>query len=77
MRAVCEVFEPPPMPSGSRQPQLAEEDARQRVVVVLAGVHEHLLVSLAQRPRDGGRLDELWPVAYDGEYPHAAQPSPT
>jgi hypothetical protein len=34
--------------------------------VVLAGVHEKLLVMPAQRPRHGGRLHELRAVPYDG-----------
>jgi hypothetical protein len=38
---------------------------------MLAGVNEDLLVARAQRARYGGRLDELRPVAYDGEDPHA------
>ena len=55
MRAVCSVFEPPPIPSsrsGRGMPELLEEDRRQLVVVVLAGVDEQLLVLLAQQPRD-------------------------
>ena len=32
---------------GARKPELAEEDPRERIVVVLAGVHEHLLVAPA------------------------------
>ena len=45
--------------SGARQPQLPEEHRRELVVVVLAAVDQHLLVALAQAPRDGRRLDEL------------------
>ncbi len=56
---------------GPRQSQLGEEHTRERVVVVLAGVHEHLLVALAQRPRHGRCLDELRPVADDCEDLHA------
>ena len=65
---------PPPIPSstvGPGEAELGEEDPRERVVVVLAGVHEDLLVALAQRPGHGGRLDELRPVADDGEDLHA------
>ncbi len=38
--------------------------------MVLAGVDEQLLVALAQGPRDGRGLDELGPVADDGEDAH-------
>ena len=65
---------PPLIPSsrsGRGEAELGEEDPRERVVVVLAGVHEHLLVALAQRARYGRGLDELRPVADDGEDPHA------
>src|ERR1700730_9433324 len=37
---------------------------------MLAGVYEDLLVLRSQRPGHGRRLDELRPVAYDGEDPH-------
>ena len=77
MRAVWEVLLPPAIAElavGPGEAELGEEDRRERVVVVLAGVHEDLLVLLAQRPRDGGRLDELGPVADDGEDPHSRQP---
>ena len=53
--------------SGARQAELGEEDARELVVVVLAGVDEHLLVARAQRRRDRRGLDELRPVADDRE----------
>ena len=33
--------------------------------MVLAGVHEHLLVTLAQQRADGGQLDELRAVSDD------------
>ena len=56
--------------SGRGEAELCEEHARERVVVVLAGVHEDLLVALAQRPGHGGGLDELRPVADDGEDLH-------
>ncbi len=42
--------------------------------MVLAGVHEDLLVLLAQRAGHGGGLDELGPVAHDGEDAHPSQP---
>ena len=38
---------------------------------MLAGVDEDLVVLGAQRPADGGRLDELRPVADDGDDPQA------
>ena len=43
--------------------ELPKEDRRQLVVVVLARVHEDLLVALAQSLRHRGRLDELGAVA--------------
>jgi hypothetical protein len=55
---------------GARQIQLLEEDLRQLVVVVLAGVDEHLGRPLPQPVRDRRRLHELRPVAYDREYTH-------
>ena len=58
---------------GAGKAELGEEHARERVVVMLAGVHEDLLVALAQQARHGGRLDELRPVAYDGEDPHGGE----
>ena len=69
MREVCEVFEPPAMPSsrsGGGMPSSSHEHRRQLVVVVLAGVHQHLLVVFPQRTRHGCRLDELGPIADDG-----------
>src|SRR5205814_1880701 len=39
--------------------ETVEEDAGHHVVVVLAGVDKHLLVTRAQRPAHGGGLDEL------------------
>ena len=51
---VCSVFEPPPSPQldvRRGHVELAHEDRRQLVVVVLAGVHEQLLVACAQRSR--------------------------
>ena len=60
---------------GLGETELGEEDLRERLVVVLAGVHQHLLVLLPQRPRDGGGLDELGAVADDREDLHATQPT--
>ena len=54
----------------ARHRELAHEDRRQLVVVVLARVDEQLLVRLAQDPGHGGRLDELRPVADDREDLH-------
>ncbi len=73
MRAVCEVFVPPPIPSsrsGWASPSSAKNTRRQRVVIVLAGMHQHLLVLLSQQSRYGGGLDELRSVADDGEDLH-------
>ena len=70
------MFEPPrdpQLPLGPGEPELAEEDLRERVVVVLAGVHQHLLVRGAQRSGDGRGLDELRAVADDCEDLHVAQ----
>jgi hypothetical protein len=49
-----------------RQPELVEEHPRERVVVVLPRVHQHLLGRRAQPLRDRRRLDELRAVADDG-----------
>jgi hypothetical protein len=67
------VFERPDreLALGALETELGEEHARERVVVVLAGVHQDLLVALAQRAGDGGGLDELRPVADDCENAHA------
>jgi hypothetical protein len=53
---------------GARQPELVEEDLRQHVVVVLAGVDEHLRRDRAQRPGHRRCLDELRPVADHGQH---------
>jgi len=50
----------------SRDVELVHEHARELVVVMLAGVDEHLLVLDAQTMRDGSGLDELGAVADDG-----------
>ncbi len=53
------------------QPELLEEDVRQLAVVVLAGVHHDLFVTgLTQCFRQRRRLDELRPVADDGQDAH-------
>ena len=57
-----------------RQSQLVEEHPRQLVVVVLAGVDEHLMRARPQPVGDGGRLHELRPVAYDRDDTQAATP---
>jgi hypothetical protein len=49
----------------ARETELGEEHARERVVVVLTGVHEDLLVPLTKRARNGRGLDELRTVADD------------
>ena len=51
---------------GPRQAELGEEDLRELLVVVLAGVDQHLLRLLAQPVGDRRRLDELRPVPDDG-----------
>jgi len=56
----------------SGEAELLEEDARKRVVVVLAGVDEDLLVAGAQRSGDRGGLHELRPVADDGQDSHGS-----
>ena len=53
-----------------RDAQLVEEDPRQLVVVVLAGVDQHLLVFSTQKQRHGGGLDELRAVPDDGGDSH-------
>ena len=58
---------------GLRQPQLLEEDLRELGVPVLAGVDDDLVdARLAERHRERGRLDELRPVADDGQDAHRA-----
>ena len=55
MRAVCSVFVPPRMPSsrsGRGIPSSCDEDRRQLVVVVLAGVDEQLLVRRSRSRRE-------------------------
>ena len=47
--------------------QAVEEDAGHLVVVVLTGMHQDLLVPLAQLPAHRGRLDELRPRPDDGD----------
>ena len=54
----------------ARETQLGKEDARQRVVVVLASVHQDLLVLFAKQPGNGRGLDELGSVADDGDDLH-------
>ena len=49
-----------------RHAELAEEDLRQLVVVMLAGMDQDLLVLGPHRRGDRGGLDELRPVADDG-----------
>ena len=43
-------------------------------VVVLAGVHEDLLVALTQQRTDGGQLDELRAVSDDRQDLHGGEP---
>src|SRR5256885_11653406 len=51
---------------GLRQGQVAEEDRRKPVVVVLPGVHQALVdATLPQRPHHRGRLHEIRPRADD------------
>ena len=59
-----------------RQPELLEEDRGELVVPVLPRVDDDL-VDPASRgaPRERRRLDELRPVADDGEHLHRADPS--
>ena len=55
--------------------ELLEEDGRELVVPVLTGVDDDLVEArLAQRDGEGRRLDELRPVADDGEDLHGGQP---
>jgi hypothetical protein len=55
---------------GPRQFELVEEHARELVVVMLAGVDEDFVGSLAEPMGHGRGLDELRPVADDGQYAH-------
>ena len=59
---------------GCRQLEVAEEGGAHRLVVVLAGVHQHLGVVVAQDAADGGGLHELRPRPHDGEDDHAQAP---
>ena len=78
IRAVCAVFVPAPASSsrvGRGHAELLEEDPRELVVVVLAGVDDHLVGDLAQLPGDRRRLDELRAVADDRDDQPAASSS--
>jgi hypothetical protein len=56
--------------------ELVEEDLRELWVVVLPGVSNDLLdIALAQRDRNGAGLDELRPVADDGQDLHGPDPT--
>ena len=55
---------------GRRDAQLLEEDPRELVVVVLAGVDDQLVHPLPEQPRDRGRLHELGAVADYSDDPH-------
>jgi hypothetical protein len=54
----------------ARQPQLVEEDARELVVVMLAGMDQHLVRRLAEAMGDRRGLDKLRPIAHYGENAH-------
>ena len=74
MRAVWLVFVPPPRSSrcsGRGSASSSKKTCESDGVVVLARVDEHLVRSVAQAVRHGGRLDELRPVADDRQDPHA------
>src|SRR5690348_8382547 len=55
---------------GCRQSQLREEQFRHRLVVMLAGVDQELVMAIPHRARDWPGLDELRPGAEHGEDPH-------
>ena len=60
---------------GSAEAELVEEHLRELGVVVLARVDDDLLdPRVAKRDRERRRLDELGPVADNGEDTHASQP---
>ena len=59
--------------SGAAQAELAEEGAGHRVVVVLAGVDEDLLVSRPEHRLQRGGLDQLGPRPDDADDPHPPQ----
>ena len=56
-----------------RDRELAEEQVRHRVVVVLAGVQQKLLMLPAQHARHRRSLDELRPRAYYREHLHGVR----
>ena len=59
---------------GLVEPELLEEDVRELPVVVLPGVHDDLVdPGVAERRRERRRLDELGPVAHDGDDAHGAR----
>jgi hypothetical protein len=60
---------------GSGHAELLEEDPRQLVVVVLAGVDDQLLVALTQQPGDCCRFYELRSITYDGDDAHGIRRS--
>jgi len=59
---------------GRRDPEVAEEDLREEVVIVLPGVDEDLFVHFPEFPGDGSALDELGPGPDDREDLHAERP---
>jgi len=60
---------------GRVEAELVEEDLRELVVVVLAGVEDDLVRSVSQREREGSRLYELGAVADDRKDSHSDRES--
>ncbi len=57
---------------GLPQAEAVEEDLVQLVVVVLAGVHQHVLEGAVELGNDAGELDDLGPRAHDRHDLHAS-----
>lgn len=55
------------------QTELAEEHARERIIVVLAGMDKNLCVGGTQGTGNGGCLHELRARAHYREHPHRVQ----
>jgi hypothetical protein len=55
--------------------ELPEEHVAQLLVVVLAGMHQHLFAQTVERGNDGAQTDDLRPRAEERHHFHRATPS--